>query len=125
MHHFRELHDRWCADADTLSRYGLREPEAVLRRCLDDLHKYIEKGENDLVTVAAAAQLSGYGPDHLRRMVREQRLRNEGSASRIMLRRRDLPTKPRRANSVARDGAALDFSKQLSRDIRDSKHGDY
>ena len=50
----------------------------------------------DDLTLAEAAQESGYSVDHLERLVREGKISNAGRRGKPMIRRSDLPIRPRK-----------------------------
>ena len=61
---------------------------------LEDLERYWEDFENQLLTPAEAHEWSGRNPDSLSRDVREGRLNNYGAKHRPLYRRSELPAKP-------------------------------
>ena len=61
---------------------------------------------DDLLTLAEAAEVSGYHPDSLARMVRDGQIRDlrpPGSKGMIRIRRGDLPIKPGRPHTPDAD----------------------
>lgn len=90
---------RWRNDATTLRRHGAVDQAVVLEGCADELEHELRGLEDELLTIDAAAAEGGYSKESLRRMVRSGQLpseRNIGHRSRIRIRRRDLPRKPRK-----------------------------
>lgn len=65
--------------------------------------------ESELLSVSDAALESGYSETHLRRMVTESRIENQGSRGAPRIRRADLPKKPtpRRTDEVDLVGEVL------------------
>jgi hypothetical protein len=92
-----------------------RERAALLRpyapfvaRAFEDasteLERELETVADELLALRAAAEYSGYSADHLRRLVREGKLRNAGRPHAPRFRRADLPLKP--AQPAQFDGPA-------------------
>jgi hypothetical protein len=76
---------------------------AVLcREVLQDFAKVLAAETEELLTLRAAAALSGYSEDHLGRLIRTQAIANAGRPGAPRIRRGDLPRRPVR---VARGGA--------------------
>ena len=78
---------------------------------------------DELLTLPQAAEISGYHPDSLARMVREGQipdLRPPSSQGMIRIRRGDLPSKPGRPHTPAADVREL-----ASRFAKRSKEGRY
>jgi excisionase family DNA binding protein len=98
---FLGLTYRWRSEAQHLRELGADEQAVALEWAASRLEEEVARSESELLTVAEAAEASGYTEDHLRRLAREGRLpvqRNEGRRSRMKIRRGDLPVK------VAKDG---------------------
>lgn len=88
---------RWRADADVLERNGCDSRADVLRRHAEEVEDALRRRQEERVTIAEAARISGYSEKHLRRLVRNERLpahRPGGDGGRILLHRGDLPRKP-------------------------------
>jgi hypothetical protein len=85
--------EQWRRDAEVLRRYGQDSIAAVLEALAGEL-------ESDTVQVspevglADAVRLSGYCAAHLRRLVKEEKLRNLGTAKNPKFSTADLPRKP-------------------------------
>lgn len=100
-----DLVTRWREEAERYERDGALVPAAsLLRRVAEEAEAAVRDWRHQELTVAEAAEESGYSPKTLRRMVREGKIpdsRPEGSQGEITVRRRDLPRKP----TVERDDA--------------------
>lgn len=89
----RHLVDAWRQKAELLRPFA---PEAA--RAFEDaatqLSSALDSDAEEALEIPAAARESGYHPESLRRLIREGKLPNAGSAHRLRLRRQDLPRKP-------------------------------
>jgi excisionase family DNA binding protein len=86
---------RWRTRSDELARLGAQVDGAKL--CGEVLHDFelVCQGEDDAeLTLEEAADLSGYSPDHLRRLVREKKLQAYRRGRRLFFRGGSLPKKP-------------------------------
>ncbi len=90
-----ELAAAWRARAADLAEFS-RGSAAAFRRCADELEASLQVAALDDLTLAEAAQQSGYSVDHLARLVREGRIPNAGRRGKPMIRRSDLPVRPRK-----------------------------
>ena len=89
-----ELRDKWTDLATTLRQFGPQGQGALCLQVLADLEEYW-RGEDDArLTLAEAAATSGYSADHLRRLVRDNRLSAQRVGRRLFFRGGDLPKKP-------------------------------
>lgn len=88
------LAEHWRADAATLRRRGCLEAARLLESCADELDQVLAAGENEAVSLAEAARVSGYSPAHLRRLIADGQLRNVAEKGPTRVRRGDLPRKP-------------------------------
>jgi hypothetical protein len=89
-----ELVSQWENDAQRLAQLGAHPQAELLRQCSKELFEAM-KAENDvLLTLTMAAQLCGYSPDYLGRLVREGTIPNHGRKGSPKVRRGDLPKKP-------------------------------
>jgi hypothetical protein len=89
-----ELASQWEKDAQLLAQYGSPQQAELLRHCAQRLFEAINGEKDVFLTVTMAAQMSGYSPDHLGRLVREGKLTSYGRKGKPMLRLGDLPKKP-------------------------------
>lgn len=97
MSPFEELVARLRREAELLRRRGLEREARLEESIAEDVEAALRDWRHEELTVAEAADESGYSPKTLRRMVREGRIpdsRPEGSKGKIRVRRRDLPRKP-------------------------------
>ncbi len=95
------LKDEWRDRASLFEQHHCLGVAAAYHGAADELEASAREWDNELLTIAQAAQESGYGEEHLRRQVRDGKLtaeRANGNKSRIKVRRGDLPRKPGRRN---------------------------
>ena len=119
---FRDRAEAWRAEALLFEQHQCVEVAATLRRAAEELEEDIQGWEEELLTVEEAAMESGYSAEHLRRLVREGKLkaqRDSGSKSRIRVWRRDLPVKrtPPPKNRRGADSLAIYDPEEDARDI--------
>lgn len=91
-----DLVARWRDDADVLERHGREAQAALLRGYAEEVEDALRRRRAELLTVAEAADVSGYSEKHLRRLVRDGKLDAErpgGDGGRILLARGSLPRK--------------------------------
>lgn len=97
----RELRDR----AESYGADGaLVDGERVYERIANDLEAVLREHRHEKLSVAEAAEESGFAEKTLRRMVREDRIpdsRPPGSQEEIRIQRRDLPRKPGREREAS------------------------
>lgn len=87
----------WREDAERLRRYGCDRLADACERHADQLEDAFAEYWREELTVAEAAEETGYSEDWLREMVREGRIpdnRPPGSQGPIRIERRALPRKP-------------------------------
>ena len=65
----------------------------ILMQCLSEVEGVFRSEGDQTLTLAEAARISGYSPDHLGRLVRGGHLPNVGIRHRPRVRRQDLPQK--------------------------------
>ena len=94
MKQLADLADLWLSHAETLERYSDTRGAEVCRLHARELREAIEREESDSLTLAQAAEVSGYSKDHLRTLVSEGTLPNAGEKGRPRIRRGELPKKP-------------------------------
>ncbi len=98
---FDELQQRWLMRREEFARVGAHvEGAKVIDDFLADLALAFRTDANALLSIRRAAQLSGYSAEHLARSVRRGRIPNAGRRNKPLIRRSDLPLKPK--NSLAR-----------------------
>jgi hypothetical protein len=88
---------QWRHEAELLRRRGAQEPATALASCADELEVRLADWEREPVSLEEAARLSGYSVAHLRRLLADGVLDNVAANGGTLLRRGDLPRKPKRA----------------------------
>lgn len=91
----QDLLDRWTRMEGIMENHGVpagARAYAHARRELEAVHHRLWEKE---LSVAQAAEVSGYSEEHLRRLFKEGDLRGAKRDGRIWLFREDLPMKPR------------------------------
>jgi hypothetical protein len=83
----------WRRDAEVLRRYGQDSIAAVLETLAGELESDTVQDAPE-VGLAEAVRLSGYVAAHLRRLVKEEKLRNVGSPKNPRFLTSELPRKP-------------------------------
>ena len=119
---FRDRAEAWRVEALLFEQHQCAEVAATLRRAAEELEEDIRGWDEELLTVEEAAVESGYSSEHLRRLVRDGKLRvdrNKGTKSRIRVWRRDLPIKqtPPSTNKRGTDSLATYNPEEDARDI--------
>lgn len=89
-----QLATSWRSDAETLRRRGCEEAARLLATCADELDEARSAGDDEPLSLADAAQVSGYSRAHLRRLLADGALRDVAARGAPRLRRGDLPRKP-------------------------------
>jgi hypothetical protein len=87
------LAQRWHEEAVLLQSRGAGCQAAVLVSVADELEGTVTEWLTQGLTLAQAAQESGYSREHLGRLIREGTLPNAGRPNAPRVRRRDLPRK--------------------------------
>ncbi len=107
-----DLAEKWRDEGAVLRRYGQDRLADLCERHADDMEAAFESHAIQELTIAQAADESGYSEDRLRELVREGRIpdnRPPGSQGEMRIRRCDLPRKPgaqRQTLSVVEDMAS-------------------
>lgn len=105
-----ELAASWREEAEHLrERYGLEEMASLCRVHAAELDEAIRDVMEEELTLAEAAEESGYSDRRLRQLVAKGSLPNAGEKGRPRLRRGDLPRKPRK------DPGAFDADAEVRR----------
>ena len=91
-----DLAARWREQAEGYARDGATGQAAVLRRVADELEEGRRAWCEAELSLAEAAEESGYSTDRLRELVAEGRLPAAGASGALRVRRADLPRRPRR-----------------------------
>lgn len=90
-----EFITRWRSRGDELARLGAHVDGAKLcGEVLADFEAVLATEDEELLNLDEAADRSGYSKDHLRRLVREYKLRAVRRGRRLSFRAGDLPKKP-------------------------------
>lgn len=91
-----ELHQRWSIRREEFARLGAQVDAArVIDEFLTDLAEASHDEGDQLLSIREAARLSGYSVEHLARSVRHGRIPNSGRKNKPLIRRNDLPQKPK------------------------------
>lgn len=92
-----ELIERWKLRGEEWRRLGtLVCGAAIADEIVADIKSLAEHAGGRLLTIAEAAQLSGYSVDHLRRLISDRKLRNAGRKGAPRLLASELPKRPSR-----------------------------
>ena len=97
MNSLSALAARWREDAELLSGHGCVSESKICLKHSDELEATLREWESELLTIAQAADESGYSESRLRELAREGKLpdgREPGSHGPIGIRRGDLPRRP-------------------------------
>lgn len=90
------LESRWREEAETFRRYGDERGAVTCELHADELHAARESLRALALTVAEAAEVSGYSESHLYSLLSEGKLPNAGRPQAPRIRLADLPRKPQR-----------------------------
>lgn len=95
----------WVDRAAELRRFGA-EPQAVTHEALAaELDAALREAADTPLTLAEAAEESGYAARTIRQLLAEGKLPNAGEKHRPRVRRGDLPRRPGKASSTGYDPA--------------------
>lgn len=89
-----EVTRAWRREAADLNSRGISAPSQLIAALADELEERANEWLDDELTLAEAAEISGYAYSTLEHQVRMGELPNAGEKGRPRLRRRDLPRKP-------------------------------
>ena len=95
-HSLATLVERWREVAAMLRSEGFTEGAQNKERCAAELEAVLQNANDELLSIAQASRESGYGEEHLRRHLRQNPQLNAGRKHKPLIRRRDLPRKPKR-----------------------------
>jgi excisionase family DNA binding protein len=87
----------WRVEVEMLRHRGADAQARALESCAEDLEAALRGWTTEELTIAEAAEESGYSADHLRELVRTGHLpdqRPQGSKGRMRISRSDLPRRP-------------------------------
>lgn len=90
---FAELSEKWRGESTVLRANGAIPQADLVERHVAELETALQGADLGRLSPAAAAEVSGYSSDHLRRLVREGRLTNHGTAGKARYRLSELPRK--------------------------------
>lgn len=90
----QKLAQSWRDDADLLRRRGARGEADALESAACELEDALREWVTHPLTPAEAAEETGYTADHIRRLIRNEKVPNSGDDSRPKIERRHLPRKP-------------------------------
>ncbi len=113
-----EFRARWNARLTECVRLGiLVDGERFCREVLADFDAVIMSDDDRVLSLADAAEASGYCSDHLRRLFRQGVLPGERRGRRIFFRSADLPRKPKseRIQSFGRYDPVADARQVMAR----------
>jgi hypothetical protein len=117
-----ERASQWRQDAEVLRRYGQEPIAAVIEKLATEIEMDAQHNGHEGIGMNEAVRLSGYSAAHLRRLVRERKLRNLGTAKKPQFLRSEIPRKPGYTpdnNKLASDSAQPHLSryKQVARAV--------
>jgi hypothetical protein len=119
-----ELPDDWRALAAQQRRLGADAQARILDFCADELAAALTRAGDEVLSLARAAQESGYTADHLSRMVRQGKIPNSGRKAKPLIRRKDLPLKAKKHKVIPCVATKNNYIEgRLFRDIIHSKFG--
>lgn len=111
--------------ADELSKWGANEQARAVRHAANRVENQWKDALTTSLTLKEAAQESGYSPDHLGKLVRDNTLPNAGSPNAPRIRRKDLPRKPGHRVPVASgNGDSVPSKAQIAGSVLDSDRGE-
>lgn len=96
--HISEIIERWRERQREWLRLHVQVDGAALAsEIVADLEQIASGDGQSTLTLTAASQLSGYSSDHLSRLIRDGKLSNHGRKGKPLIRRSELPMRPRAA----------------------------
>lgn len=116
----------WRAKADEFAEHHCHEVAAAYRQAADEVERELRAWDRELLTIKEAAEESGYSPEHLRRLVRDDKLqaeRGKGAKSHLLVERGWLPAKTRQARGGASELGSSYNPDEDARDIARSLGG--
>ena len=91
----REMRERWALRRQEAGEFKARVAmTTICEAVLQDIDAVLMHEESEVLTLAEAARLSGFSPDHLGRLIRSGHIDNAGRSGAPRIRRSDLPIKP-------------------------------
>jgi len=118
----RQLLNQWQTEAETLqNRFRDERGAFLVSRMARELEEALRAHNDEPLTLAQAAEESGYSEDHIARLIRAGKLPNAGRLHAPRVRRGDLPLKTSHLrDDDTRDHIALTKS-QIVRSIANAK----
>ncbi|HVX40448.1 MAG TPA: hypothetical protein VHB25_12825 [Gemmatimonadaceae bacterium] len=114
-----ELRERWLTRREEFARLAAHVDGArIVDEFVADLQTLEHDEADKLLSLSQASQLSGYTSEHIARLVRQGSVINYGRKGKPLVRRGDLPQKPKRAlasDNASPYDAAADARSLLSR----------
>lgn len=89
-----ELPERWERRADEFHAHGAEGVAKTLEKIAEELRQKLEAGLDEPLAPEEAADETGYTADHIRRLIRRDKLPNAGDDTSLKIRRKHLPRKP-------------------------------
>ena len=100
------LAKRWQSEADTVEqRYADKASARLLRTVAAELVEVLRTEADELLTLAQAAEVSGYQSDTLRHRLADGTIPNAGRPGAPRIRREDVPRKPNANDDTGEDEA--------------------
>ncbi len=87
------LSSRWRNHAEFFRDHADESVARAYEKCAEELNEALQEQDERLLSLQEAAELSGYSPDHLGRLVRAERIQNAGRPGAPRIRIKDLPRK--------------------------------
>ena len=120
-----EIAARWREEGIHLrDRYN---DETMARLCevhAEELEAAVRQAEDEALTLAQAANISGYSSDHLGRMIRQGKIPNAGQKGSPRVRVRHLPKKPGLPREAPRPQLVGSSKLQVARSVLSHKGGE-
>lgn len=100
----RALPAQWRELGEQLASVGaIADPKKLLELCAQQLEQGLAAAENEILTLAQAAEESGMHPDTLRHLIDDGKIPQAGRKGAPRIRRGDLPRKPGKTAASAYD----------------------
>ena len=87
------LSTRWRSRAKLFRDHADESVARAYEKCAEELDEALREQDERLLDLQEAAELSGYSPDHLGRLVREEKIQNAGRPGAPRIRIKELPRK--------------------------------
>ena len=123
MFSLTDLPPRWTARATEMRFLGQEPLAKLIEALLGEFETELAADATEPLTIAQAANESGYSEEHLRRLVREEQIPSAGRPNSPRIRRADVPIKPGH-NSGNAYPKLLDSKEQIARCVANSERGE-